>query len=65
MDDIVDMQIFYRFDCLYEKDKSLRLWEFILRVLIVEEIAPLYIIQYHIQILFINNSIPQRGNVWM
>ena len=44
MDDIVDMQIIYSFNCLNEEDKSFRLWEFIFGILIVEEIAPLHII---------------------
>ena len=65
MNDIVDMQVFYRFDSLDEENEGLRLWEFIFGVLIVEEIAPLYIIQNHIEIFLINDSIPQCSNVWM
>lgn len=65
MDDIVDMQIFYRLDSLDEENEGLRLWEFVFGVLIVEEIASLYIIQNHIEIFLIDNSIPQRSNMWM
>ena len=65
MHNIVQMKILQCFNGLGEVNESLRLWEFGFRILVIKQIASLCIVQHHVNILLVQDGIPQGGNVGM